>query len=469
MPGMKNRVGFLRHVARLVSVYGVFGTLRLVLFELVYGLKFGFATARMVTGDDLAIDERLKEHAAPYLPSPYYFIRQAFARLPATAKVGTFVDIGCGLGRVMLFAAQHPFRKLIGVEVSEPLAAAARASLRRYYRRKGEQAPAWEVMCADATNFRIPAETRVVYLGDPFDATIMTPVVDNIPAAAADGKPVYVVYVHPAHADVLTARGFRVLASEVNAANRGFVIFSKSLPVEFATQDWNQYWQAGSHRGKWLYDLIAAFYRRAIIRPAVNYFLGANFSSGSRVLHAGCGSGMVDVDMAKRMKITALDISPVGLSDYARHHGNDVALLAGSIFNIPCEDESFDGIFNLGVMEHFTIDELACILREFNRVLKTGSRMVLFWPPAWGLSVNVLKAVHFVLHNILKSKIELHPPEYTHVRSRNETEAWLVEAGFELRDFYFGPRDFFTHQIVVAEKVRPLAGTRRRNNESHRA
>ena len=85
--------------------------------------------------------------------------------------------------------------------------------------------------------------------------------------------------------------------------------------------------------------------------------------------------------------------------------------------------------------------------------------MVLFWPPAWGLSVNVLKLVHFILHKVAGSEIKLHPPEYTHIRSRKETETWLAQAGFELRDFYFGPRDFFTHQIVVAEKVRNLART----------
>ena len=227
-------------------------------------------------------------------------------------------------------------------------------------------------------------------------------------------------------------------------------------PENSDQEAWDSYWRQNSHQGKWLYDLIAGFYRRFIIRPAVNSFLGANFPQAAKVLHAGCGSGLVDVDMSRRLSITALDISPVGLAEYARHHDHDVTLMQGSILDIPSEDESFDGLFNLGVMEHFTRDELACILPEFNRVMSTGSRMVLFWPPAWGLSVNVLKGVHFFLHKVMRSDIELHPTEHTHIRSREETAGWLEEAGFEMHKFYFGPRDFFTHQIIVAEKVRHI-------------
>ena len=222
---------------------------------------------------------------------------------------------------------------------------------------------------------------------------------------------------------------------------------------EAATQAaWESYWSGGGHEGKWLYDAIASFYRRAIIRPAVNHFLGRTFAEGARVLHAGCGSGAVDVDAARRFQITGLDISPLGLAEYARLHDGKVTLMLGSIFAIPAEGGSFDGIFNLGVMEHYRVDEIENILSEFNRVLRPGGHVVLYWPPAWGLSVNVLKMVHGVLKRIGRGDIQLHPPEITHVRSRSETRGWMEAAGFSMETFYFGPRDFFTHQIVVGRK-----------------
>ena len=74
---------------------------------------------------------------------------------------------------------------------------------------------------------------------------------------------------------------------------------------------WDEYWHGRKGVSVGLYNLIAAFYRRFIIRPAVNYFLGGAFKPGAHLLHAGCGSGAVDVTMAKRMKITAPDICSI--------------------------------------------------------------------------------------------------------------------------------------------------------------
>lgn len=215
---------------------------------------------------------------------------------------------------------------------------------------------------------------------------------------------------------------------------------------------WQAYWSGTGHEGKWLYDLVAAAYRRVIIRPAVTHFLSGTFARNSELLHAGCGSGMVDIGIADRFEITALDIAPLALTEYARQHGRRARLLQGSIFAIPSEAGRFDGVFNLGVMEHFTEAEIALILGEFHRVLKPGGRIVLFWPPAYGLATQALKLIHLVLKSTLRKNIVLHPPELTHVVSRRQVHGFLVSAGFALEVFYFGPRDMFTHRIVVARR-----------------
>lgn len=218
-------------------------------------------------------------------------------------------------------------------------------------------------------------------------------------------------------------------------------------------QAWDDYWKQSSHEGKWLYDKIAEFYRRYLIRPAVNKFITNNFGQNARVLHAGCGSGAVDVDVYRYLKITALDISTSGLASYRAIHPEGAILLQGSITEIPVADESYDGVFNLGVMEHFSMSQLRIILKEFHRILKPEAKIVLFWPPEYGLSVMVLKVVHWIIKNVFKSDLELHPPEISRIRSRKETTDWINEAGFEMTDYYFGFKDMFTHRIVVAKKV----------------
>jgi glycosyltransferase involved in cell wall biosynthesis/predicted SAM-dependent methyltransferase len=222
-------------------------------------------------------------------------------------------------------------------------------------------------------------------------------------------------------------------------------------------QNWDDYWSAKDNKSTLLlYDLIAAFYRKFIIKPSLNRFILGNFNAESRLLHAGCGSGQVDRDIGAKIGISALDISPAALSIYKKANKHYRELIHGSIFDIPVPGNSFDGIYNLGVMEHFSEEEIVKILLEFNRVLKPGGKIVLFWPPEFGLSVMVLKLAHFVLNRVLNKNIFLHPAEITRVRSRRQIEGYLRNAGFRLISYSFGIRDLFAHVVIIGEKTPSL-------------
>ncbi len=160
------------------------------------------------------------------------------------------------------------------------------------------------------------------------------------------------------------------------------------------TQGWNAYWDKKKSTRGLFYDLVAEFYRRVIIRPSLNHFIKGNFAKGDPVLHAGCGSGQVDADIRGYISITALDISPIALEIYKRENGPESTTLLASIFQIPLPDAAMTGIYNLGVMEHFTAEEIQRILQEFRRVLRPGGRFVAFWPPEFGLSVLFFESPH---------------------------------------------------------------------------
>lgn len=215
---------------------------------------------------------------------------------------------------------------------------------------------------------------------------------------------------------------------------------------------WDEYWNTKEHKSKVIYDIIAAFYRVIIIKPMLNYFVGKFFAPQSKVLHAGCGGGQVDTDVVKKVRVSALDISTTALNRYKTLHGSRCEVIHGSIFEIPCKDNTFDGIYNLGVMEHFTEEDIHKILIEFYRVLKPGGKIVLLWPPEHGLSVIFLKGVHFVLNGVMKKNIALHPDEITRLRSKAHAKRIVDRSGFTLMDYYFGAKDFFTYSVVVCRK-----------------
>jgi ubiquinone/menaquinone biosynthesis C-methylase UbiE len=218
-------------------------------------------------------------------------------------------------------------------------------------------------------------------------------------------------------------------------------------------QDWDIYWAAKNKRATASYDFLAGIYRRLIVKNILNHFVFKYFPSGANVLHAGCGSGQVDVDIAKHVNITALDISNNALIIYRQVHGAQCKTVLGNIFSLPFEDESFDGVYNLGVLEHFTENEIQQILTEFKRVLKHKGRIIILWPPEFGFTVFVLDSAHFILNRIFRMNVKLHPAEITRLKSKKIALETFNNAGFNVLSYYFGPRDLFTQAVIVAEKL----------------
>lgn len=218
-------------------------------------------------------------------------------------------------------------------------------------------------------------------------------------------------------------------------------------------RDWDYYWANKKKKSNMLYDIIAVFYRKHIIKGVLNSFIKKTFKPGAILLHAGCGGGQVDTDVIRYAQVTALDISQFALDRYQALNGSFAQTLKGSIFEIPLTDNSMDGVYNLGVMEHFTEEEINCILKEFHRVLKPHGRVLLFWPPVFGLSVTFIKMAHFILNSVLKKNIKLHPDEITRILSKKHGKRMLENAGFLMVDYYFGVKDAFTHVILTAERV----------------
>lgn len=218
-------------------------------------------------------------------------------------------------------------------------------------------------------------------------------------------------------------------------------------------KEWDKYWTKKKMKSQDIYRIVASFYRKYIIKRALNHFIEKEFKTGSKLLHAGAGTGQVDTDIRKNHDITPLDISPEALKLYKLYNGKKIKVIEASIFDIPAKDSLFDGIYNLGVHEHFTMEENEKILKEFSRILKRDGKILLFWPPRFGLSVIFLTCLHFALNNILKKNIWLHPEEISLIKSKKDVEKILKKTGFKLIRFYFGPIDLFTQCVIVGKKI----------------
>jgi len=213
--------------------------------------------------------------------------------------------------------------------------------------------------------------------------------------------------------------------------------------------DWDRYWATQSVKDK-TYNIIANFYRRYLIRRSLNSAIKGIATSSDRILHAGCGAGEVDVELHEAFSIISVDFSIGALLQYQDGHGPNAAIAQADILILPFRSNSFNIIFNLGVMEHFTDAQISNCLAEFNRVLELDGKLCLFWPPRWGLSVMILHSLTWLFRKIFRIELDLYPAEINLYSSRRRLKNTLAANGFMLNSSKFGWSDLFTHQIITA-------------------
>jgi dolichol-phosphate mannosyltransferase len=233
-----------------------------------------------------------------------------------------------------------------------------------------------------------------------------------------------------------------------------FIVPRPSPAVDAALRDpqgWDDYWTRSQRVTNSVYSAVAEVYRRAVIKRNLERAILREFPAGARLLHAGCGGGQVDAYLQRVMRITALDISPRALELYVRNNPGVHEVRHGSILELPFPDASFDGVYNLGVVEHFEGEQLDLIFREIHRVLVPGGRAVIFWPHTRATSAFVLDTAHALMRTVGSSTV-LHPREVTRVQTRGHAASLVGRAGLRLARYEFGARDFWVQAVVVAEK-----------------
>lgn len=151
------------------------------------------------------------EFATHYEATPIADVDRLLDAVPLAPERATLVDVGCGMGRVVLHAATRPFRQIVGVEISPALYEVAKENRAAY---RGELACRdIRLVRADAAAFAFPRGDLVVYLYNPFRAEILSPILERL--AADSGRDVVLVYHTPVERAAVDAHPAYELISDV--------------------------------------------------------------------------------------------------------------------------------------------------------------------------------------------------------------------------------------------------------------
>jgi SAM-dependent methyltransferase len=108
--------------------------------------------------------------------------------------------------------------------------------------------------------------------------------------------------------------------------------------------------------------------------------------SGTRVLDAGCGEGVLVSEYANRLAIEGID------PNYA-----SATVRTASLTSLPYDDNVFDRALCLDVLEHLTFEEQPLALAELRRVLRPGGQLLVSVPNL----AHLQSRVHFLLQGRL--------------------------------------------------------------------
>lgn len=141
--------------------------------------------------------------------------------------------------------------------------------------------------------------------------------------------------------------------------------------IEHEKDNWDKIFQTELEKfdGK----KFSSYWWQNYYEELTDFMNGIMISNGYiKVIEAGSGSGKATILLKNSFQKTLLDISSCALN-YAKKlaklfKAGNVTYIEGDIFSIPINDKSFDLVWNIGVIEHYNLDNIKEIIREMIRV-----------------------------------------------------------------------------------------------------
>jgi len=177
-----------------------------------FDLEHGVDTSGLLFAEHLASGHAHDDHINAYwgtAPSGFRGILEQWRQALAGTRYGiedyTFLDIGCGKGRVLMLASDAPFERIVGVELSPALTAIAESNIVKWSIAR-HLCSDIHVLNVDALAAQIPDSPVVLYIYNSFNLYVMLPLLKRLQTLAlARSTPIDLIYAKPQQALLVDA------------------------------------------------------------------------------------------------------------------------------------------------------------------------------------------------------------------------------------------------------------------------
>lgn len=188
----------LYRISQSIQNRGVIGTIQsglCIVEDVCFDLRYGVDTQRRV---DLALLTTVGENkgeANPYHPTRGRAFRTVMRHVPFPSG-SVFVDFGSGKAKLLLLASRLDFKRVVGVEFSPELCLIAEKNIERWSIAHSHSEIL--VYCKDAGDYLVRDDENVFFMFNPFGATVMERVLQNISASLQRfPRKVWMIYGNP--------------------------------------------------------------------------------------------------------------------------------------------------------------------------------------------------------------------------------------------------------------------------------
>jgi hypothetical protein len=143
-----------------------------------------------------------------YGPGGWWDLEMALGQKVSVNDI--FIDFGSGKGRMVYLAARnYPFKKVIGVEITEKLNNIAKKNIEKNLRKL--RCKNVQLVTSDVTNYVIPNDVTVVYVYDPFVPTVFVDLMKRLRTSLnLYPREMKIIYRNPVMHGWLIENGFTV-------------------------------------------------------------------------------------------------------------------------------------------------------------------------------------------------------------------------------------------------------------------
>jgi SAM-dependent methyltransferase len=198
--------------------------------EADYDRQHGVDTGGEISLDDVEIAGKSRRDGNKYQGALPDWIRSAIKKLDVDHSTYSFFDIGSGKGRVLLIAAEFPFRCVVGVEFGRELHEVAAANIVGDQLAERRQCRDVTSVWADATEYRFPDGNLAIFLNNPFSMPLLNGFLTNLRASCAsaprDLRVVFMGYLQPEYPALFEQHEFVALGGGRTGPGCGYSIYA---------------------------------------------------------------------------------------------------------------------------------------------------------------------------------------------------------------------------------------------------